>query len=309
MLVHVFRRPCPTNEPYRLFLMSDLHIGHVACKKRLIAQELEAARSRGARVLINGDVFDAINPKDKRFALSQIDPSIRGRDDQAEAVVRLAETLLGPYADLIDFVGVGNHEEAWLRRGASELVTRLIERLNSRLGESGAAHRIRHGGIAGFVRTYLITDKPGTAPTQGGAPRTVSHTLCYHHGSGGDAPVTKGQIEFSRKVAAVVCDAYWMGHKHNKTFTEDCILDLSARNLIRYRKRLSIQTASYLENWRRTDQSDPLGYTYAESANAPPKPLGGLWLTLTPRSESSRATGRRVTRDWVEQTVHTGPAA
>jgi UDP-2,3-diacylglucosamine pyrophosphatase LpxH len=303
MQVHVFRREDTAwNRPFFYFLMSDLHIGHVACRQKLIAAELAAARAAGARILINGDVFDAINPKDKRFALSQIAKPLRGEDDMEAAAVGMAVKLLGPYADLIDLIGVGNHEEAWIRRSAADMVGRLIRELHAGLKAQGIAHTIRHGGISGFIRTYLSYDTDAPLARNSTVPRALTHTLAYHHGSGGDAPITKGQIEFSRKVAHVIADAYWMGHKHNKTFSEDCILDLSTKNQIKYRQRLNIQTASYLENWKATDQGNPLGYTYAESSNSPPKPLGGLWLALTPR-QAKQPDGR--TRRWVEQAVST----
>jgi hypothetical protein len=317
MQVHVFRREDTAwNRPFFYFLMSDLHIGHIACRQKLIAAELAAARAAGARILINGDVFDAINPKDKRFALSQIAKPLRGEDDMEAAAVGMAVKLLGPYADLIDLIGVGNHEEAWIRRSAADMVGRLIRELHAGMRERAkaetdpeigialAGHQIKHGGIAGFIRTRISYDVRSRFARNSKVPRSLTHTLAYHHGSGGDAPVTKGQIEFSRKVAHVIADAYWMGHKHHKTFAEDCILSLSAKDQIEYRQRLSIQTASYLENWRATDQGNPLGYTYAESSNSPPKPLGGLWLSLTPRkARNSKGKMRR----WIEQSVSTAP--
>ena len=93
-------------------LMSDLHIGARNVDYGLIKEELEEAKSLGDRILINGDVFDMILVQDKkRFRQDVLHPRIAGKSDTINAAVEWGAELLSPYADMIDMVGIGNHEE------------------------------------------------------------------------------------------------------------------------------------------------------------------------------------------------------
>ena len=53
-----------TESPY--LLMSDLHLGSACCDVGAIQSDLRRAKDLDARVLINGDVFDAILPGDRK---------------------------------------------------------------------------------------------------------------------------------------------------------------------------------------------------------------------------------------------------
>jgi hypothetical protein len=301
MQVHIFRVPSELDQPYRRLLMSDLHYGHPNVDKKRIRSDLDAARNVGARVFINGDVFDAIGKKDKRYAKSQQDAALRDQDDMTRAVVKLAATELEPYADLIDVIGVGNHEEAFIRHCDTDLVGLLIDRLNATLAGQGSEHRIRHGGIAGFVRTKFLFSRPNVHDS------SVSHDLLYHHGTGGDAPVTKGAIDANRRLTNYDYDAYTFGHKHNKTEGEDTFMFLSRNGRIRHRERIYIQTGSYLWNYKRTTQANPLGYSYAESGQHAPKPLGGKFLVLKPTRITHNDPKRGTRPDtWSEYRVDQG---
>lgn len=301
MQVHVFDVPCEEGQPYRRLLMSDLHYGHPNADKRRIRADLDAARRLNARVLINGDVFDAIQKRDKRYSPSQLDKMVQGKDDLAKALVEMVGGELGPYADLIDVIGVGNHEEAWTRQTSTCLVGMLLDRLNAELEKQGSAHRIRHGGIQGYIRTRFKFSAAGNPAG------TVSHDLLYQHGAGGDAPVTKGAIDASRRLINFDYDCLTFGHKHNKTEGEDTYLYLSTTGKLRQRERIYIQTGSYLWNYKRTTQADPLRYSYAESGHHAPKPLGGKFLVLVPRRIAREEPKRGTTRTrWSELIVEQG---
>jgi hypothetical protein len=263
------------------FLTSDWHLGHVNADKGLLKRELEIARQLGARILVNGDVFDAVSPKDKRHKPSQEDAEIRGRDDKLTAMVDMAYAICEPYADLIDVIGIGNHEESWIKYGFSDPVGEVVKRLNAELKAQGSEHRIRHGGIQGYIRTYY-TIKGGRR----NGMASVKHDLLYQHGAGGDAPVTKGAIDAYRRQKEFLYDALTFGHKHNSTRGDDVLMYLSRSDRIRYRERLHVQTASYLWNYNRTGQRDPLSVSYAESAHASPKPLGGKILIMVPERKT-----------------------
>ena len=299
MQVHLYRRECEDGEPFRRFLMSDLHLGSAFADVKRLKADLEMARRANARILINGDVFDAINPKDKRFAPSCIARPLRGLDDLGGGMVDLAVDLLSPYADLIDIIGIGNHEEAWVRRSAEDLVKRLIDRLNATLDKQGSENRIAHGGIMGFVRTtFAFKRAAGHSPA-------VNHTLLYQHGSGGDAPVTKGAIDAFRKQVQYEYDCLTFGHKHSSTYGRDAIMSVSSRGHLVSRDRIYIQTASYLNNIVRTTQARPLDYSYAESGHFSPKPKGGMFLILTPERIHRTRGDARISVHRVRQDIAT----
>jgi hypothetical protein len=296
MQVHVFRIEAEEQQRFLRFLTSDWHLGHVNSDKKLIKSELEIARQLGARVLVNGDVFDAISPRDKRHKPSQEDKEIRGRDDKLTAMVDMAFAICEQYADLIDVIGIGNHEESWIKYGFSDPVGELVKRLNATLEKQGSQHRVRHGGIQGYVRTQFIMTRLSNKLTS-----SVTHDLLYQHGAGGDAPVTKGAIDAYRRQKEFLYDCLTFGHKHNSTRGDDVLMYLSRSNRIRYRERLHVQTASYLWNYNRTGQKNPLSVSYAESGHASPKPLGGKILVLVPERKARSDDGGRYSEYTVKQ--------
>lgn len=192
-------------------LMSDLHIGAPQVDYALIKEELKQARVLGDRVLINGDVFDCISWQDrKRFRPSAIHPRLRGRDDYITAAVDWAVELLGPYADLIDMVGTGNHDDAASRWHNIDPINVLVHELTRLLPKKvRTKHIIHYGGYCGFV-DYRFRERPEGSH---GGKRWV---IYYHHGSGGAAPITKGILDMSRRDIYIEADVIWLGHKHNR---------------------------------------------------------------------------------------------
>jgi len=255
----------------------------------------------GARVLVNGDVFDGIDFRDKRFDASVLLPELRGEKDLQGAVVRLAAEYFEPYRRNVDVIGIGNHEEKWIGWNANDPVARLIERLNAKNEKEKGEHRIRHGGICGYIRTRFQMD-----PTDPHGAK-VNHDLLYHHGSGGDSPVTRGSIDFYRRENQFIFDAVTMGHKHHRSFMDGCVIELSARGHLNFRERKSIQTGSYYVNYRRTTQRRPLAYSYAESKAHSPKPHGGMFLRMRPMLTQQGEGKTRVRIRQVMQDVMTQP--
>lgn len=194
-------------EPIGLTLMSDLHIGARNCEQARIKRDLERARENGDRININGDVFDAIIPSDrKRFRQTALDEFLLGRDDILDAAVEMAvsEEYLGPYAKLIDSISIGNHELVVEKIHATDLIARLVRRLNRMGGE------VEYAGTIGYVQYLFRLHGKGRA-----------FDIFHYHGRGGDAPITKGMIDFSRLATWVDADVLWIGHKHNKLANTD----------------------------------------------------------------------------------------
>jgi hypothetical protein len=255
------------NQPFIRLLMSDLHIGSINSDHDAIVSDLQRAKDIGARVLVNGDVFDAIGPKDKRYDLVTLHPSVARAKDLAKAIVDMAKEILSPFASIIDVMGIGNHEEAWINYNHSDPVRRLIEELNKDGG------RIVHGSFWGYINTHFQVL---------GYRKRAKHKLLYLHGTGGDSPVTKGTIDFNRKGRSWQYDTLTFGHKHNIVCSVEQIGDVSDRGRYSERRQLNLQTGSYYRNYRQLTDAECLDYSYAARGGHPPKPIGGLFLTVRP---------------------------
>ena len=264
-------------------LMSDLHIGAANIDYRRIEKELETAKEKGDRILINGDVFDLILPKDhKRFTPDVLHPRLRGRRDIINEVIKMGLEMLGPYANQIDMVGLGNHETSTESYHSIDPLKLLVYELEKIVAESdNKEHVVHYGGYTGFVdyRFRYITKKGDEAK---GGQRWVVY---YHHGSGGAAPVTKGMIDFNRKDVFIDSDVIWMGHKHNRLTSH--VEKLSCPLLGRQPKTKDVRhimTGSYQKTYVAQSQASVRKYgrrsNYAADQGMAPQGKGGARVEL-----------------------------
>jgi hypothetical protein len=299
--VHRFETPSEPGQTHWRFICSDLHLESPESDLSALRSDLNAARKVGARILINGDVFDAIWPGDPRFTMSVLRKELRGSDDVFSAIIEYAAKILTPYADLIDVVGNGNHERALHRRRAVDPINQLIGVLNHELATQGDRNRIRHGGVSGYILSTFRFARPG------GSKSGLAHKLLYFHGSGGESPVTKGLINVARIGANFDYDTMTFGHKHNRVFVDDTFLGLSRSGKLRHRQRIALLTGSYVRSYREGSQKRAINYNYAEDFISIPKPLGGLFLSLTPERADVGTDGEKLAGWRVYQQVHTRP--
>jgi hypothetical protein len=291
--VHQFEIPSEPGQTHWRHIISDLHLESPESDHALLREHLDISRRIGARILINGDVNDSIWPGDKRFTLAVLRPELRKSDDVLAAVVDYSADILGPYADLIDVIGNGNHERKLHRYNGCDPIRLLIDKLNARLEKDGNPHRIRHGGVSGFVLTTFRFPRPG------GSLSGLHHRLLYFHGAGGESPVTKGTINVARIAANWDYDMMTFGHKHNRLMFDDVMVSVTRDGRIRHRQRVAALTGSYVQSYRKGSQRNAINYNYSEDFISSPKPLGGLWASLTP--ERRRGQWR------VFQEIHTRP--
>jgi predicted phosphodiesterase len=262
--------------PVKLCLMSDLHIGGLHVDYELIEKELSDAKKRGAKILINGDVFDAILPGDrKRYRANNLHPRLyNAGDDMLGESIRWAYELLLPYRDDIIMIGDGNHDDAVARYHHIEPVKQLIVMLN------GTNGKIQYGGYHGFIHIQM---RPFTRQYIG------HYVIHYHHGAGGAAPVTKGAITFSRAAMWIEgADAIWRGHTHQRQAGRDSKVTFVKGNCIENRVLtrdvLTLRTGSYINTYEGTTSEELLKTgrrdSYAALWDCPTLPKGGLMLTL-----------------------------
>jgi hypothetical protein len=293
--VHRFIIPTENRQLHWWLLCSDLHIGSVNFDVQRWRRDMDAARSVGANVLINGDIFDAINCKDKRYDPSVLVPELRGERDIQGTVVKMAFEYLKPYADLLRVIGGGNHEMKWTDDAGNDVTARLKEQLQA-IGSP-----VLHGGTMGYIETIFRFGKGDKVPS-------TRHVLLYYHGTGSaGGRVGKGVAEFHHRSTEFEYDAVTAGHTHDRTFTDSVMIKLSLNGHVTPKERKAIRTGSYYQNYKRNGQKDPLDFSYAEKYGMAPKPLGGMFLRLKPvREHIGKGTNRTVIHR-VEQEVMTSP--
>jgi hypothetical protein len=212
-----------------LTLLSDLHLGCGNVDETLLQRDLERAADSGDRILINGDVFDAIVASDKRYTPTVLHKRFRDRDDTLNAAIDHAAQLLSPYKHLLDALGHGNHEAKILRTAGTSLTGLLADRLT-----------VPHlAGYAAFIRYPNLT-------------------VYMHHGVGG--------ADVFAKHRHVDADLVTVGHLHQRKTDSRTRLALDARGRLVERHTRYVATGCYVRSWQESDGTD--NYVVAASHSA-----------------------------------------
>jgi hypothetical protein len=249
------------NTEHLLFVTSDLHIDSIGCNREWLIRDLTEAKQRGAKILFFGDVFDAMQGRfDPRRSLDELRPEYR-RQDYYDFVVKDVAQILSPFADNILLIAPGNHETAVLKNASVSLVDRLVYSLNMEHGG-----HVLQGGYGGWVRFLL------SRGDQGGR---LSVKMKYHHGFGGDSPVTRGVSHINQQQVYIKdADVILNGHNHNAYYVPIISETVSDAGRVVFHTTHCIRTPGYKQ-----DYGD--GTTgWAVEKGMVPKPLGGAYISL-----------------------------
>jgi hypothetical protein len=242
-----------------LFLTSDLHIDSVYCNRDALISDFEEAKRRNAMIFLLGDVFDAMQGRfDPRRSLDELRPEYR-RNDYYDYVVKDVAKLLKPYAENIMLITPGNHETAVLKNASLSLIDRLVYAMNLEHGG-----HVLQGGYGGWVRINLHYGKNG---------HRTSIKMKYHHGFGGDAPVTRGVIHTNRQNVYIKdADIIVNGHNHNAYYVPIVSETLSNSGKVVFQTTHHIRTPGYKQEYGDGTQG------WAVEKGMVPKPLGGAFV-------------------------------
>lgn len=260
-------------------ICSDVHFGESACDVKAFKADLKKARERNARIIIDGDLMGMILPKDqKRYSPSVTKNSILPFDAVInETISELAEILL-PYADLIDMIGMGNHEVSIVKYHSIDVISMLIRELSR-----GGKFTGSHGGITGFLRYQF--------DCCGHRKPFVIH---YHHGAGGSAPMSKGMIGMQRTKIQWLADMYIAGHCHNRWSDSDSLVCLNSKGTIEVKDRRTVKSGNYRLSYPLQDQKTAANIDYTELFQAQVKPIGGVFVKV--RLKGSGINGKKSTQ-------------
>ncbi len=243
-----------------LCLHADNHHDSLTCNQELEREHLEEAKRRDAWIIFTGDFSDAMQGKfDPRRSYDFLRPEFKG-EDYYDRIVRYNTAFLEPYAANILLLGDGNHEMAVLKNANTNLNDRIISHLNERTGS-----HIVHGGYGGWVR-FLFNSA--------GIPK-CSVKLKYFHGSGGEAPVTRGAIQTNRQAVYLPdADIVVNGHSHNSYHIPISRERLSGKGRLYFDIQHHIRVPGYSQSY-----GDGSG-GWEVSRGGVPKPIGCAWVRL-----------------------------
>lgn len=239
---------------FKGFITSDVHFDSVFCNRDQFFRDINTAIETGHEIIIVGDFFDAMQGRfDPRRDMSHLRPEYR-RTDYYDVVLNDALDLLKPYKKHILMVTLGNHELSVLKNAGTDLNQRLVQ------GLSTPANPTYSGGYGGFIR---IQEERGIVPIK------------YFHGSGGEAPVTKGAIQTNRQgVFLPDAEVVLNGHSHNAYW------------IPLVRERLSPNSQHYFDIQHHV-RTPGYAMTYGDGMSGwevtrggVPKPIGGCYLDI-----------------------------
>lgn len=236
---------------------SDNHHDHPTCNRTLEMQHLDEAVNRNARVFIFGDLFDAMQGRfDPRRSYDELRPEYR-TERYYDVLVRDFAEWFRPYSKNIAMIADGNHELSVQKAANTGLIDRLLERLN---GDTV------HGGYGGWVRFMFHRD---------GVPQN-STRLKFFHGSGGEAPVTRGVIQTNRQAVYLPdADIVVNGHSHNSYYIPISRERLSAKG----RQYFDIQHHIRIPGYKQSYGDGSGGWDVTRGGV--PKPIGAVFVKLT----------------------------
>jgi UDP-2,3-diacylglucosamine pyrophosphatase LpxH len=243
---------------------SDAHHDSILCNRDYQLQHLKEAKQRDALIFDWGDFFDAMQGRfDPRRNMDELRPEYR-RAEYFDFVPEDSAKYLEDYAEHIALMCMGNHETAVLKNANINLTDRLVYQLNTMRGS-----KIKVGGYGGWVRfMFNMSDGKSTGPRK-------SWRVKYFHGSGGEAPVTRGVIQTARQ-AVYLPDANVVvnGHNHHQY-----VIPIARERLSNKGKHYSdiqyhVRTPGYKQ-----DYGDGTKGWNVERGGVP-KPIGAVWMIL-----------------------------
>lgn len=250
------------NSEFYFLLSSDHHWDNPDSNRQMIEKHLQEAMERKAKVFIVGDFFCAMQGKyDKRSDKKKLRPEHQ-TGQYLDSLVNTAAEWLMPYRECIAVIGLGNHETSILGRHETNLIERLVERLN--YGNKG---KVYMGGYGGWIRLCF-------EHRSGGARKALN--IKYFHGSGGGGPVTKGTIQSQRQAVFVPdADIVISGHVHEQYTICHMQEKLHDDGKISLKEQWHVRMPTYKDEYK-----DGYGGWHIETGK-PPKPVGAWWLKVS----------------------------
>lgn len=248
-----------TGDHQWIMFSSDRHFDSVHCDRKLMKADLEKAKERNALIIDVGDMFDVMQGRyDPRRSYDDLRPEYK-TSTYLDDIVEDAADFFKPYAENFLVIGRGNHDQTVLKNSGTDIISNLVYHLNR---ENNA--NIVAGTYGGWVKMLFNVSSART-----------SKNIKYFHGSGGDAPVTKGTIQTARQAVYLPdADIVVNGHSHNAY-----ILPLE-RERISNNGRVYTDTSWYIRTPSYADHYGDGTVGWEVERWGSPKPRGCIWAKI-----------------------------
>jgi hypothetical protein len=259
--VHRITIDCTKQKEHWFLLSSDHHWDNPDSDREMMKRHLEEAKQKNAYVFMIGDFFCAMQGKYDRRASKEKVRSEHQNANYLDSLVSTAADWLEPYKKQIAVIGLGNHETAILKNHETDLIERLVERLNI-----NNDNKVYAGGYGGYIRLNFHKSSGGNIPLN----------IKYFHGYGGGGPVTKGVIQSYRQSQYFPdADIVISGHVHEQytiCYMQERLSDLGK---IQLKEQWHVRMPTYKDEYK-----DGHSGWHIETGK-PPKPIGAWWLKVT----------------------------
>lgn len=232
----------------------DLHKGAKTCDIKAFKNFI-ADRDEFTFFPLNGDLWDAIYFRDKRFKASGHDKT--SSDAAIDEEVDEMEYLLSPIKDKIICAGHGNHEETVLKMCYTNMSNRLAKRLG-----------VPFLGYSYWLRLKLSCN--------GGRVRNVN--IFVTHGFGGGTRTEGGSItKYSKFADRYDCDIFITGHDHKLQFVKYPILAIAGDTDVRMFSKPKLVCLG--GSWKKNYSADT-STTWEETRGFNASIIGGMTIEI-----------------------------
>lgn len=247
----------PAEIPF--MLTSDWHFDNPKTNRALLFKHLDQIKEKNGYIIINGDMLCLMQGKyDPRKNKSAILPEHNG-DAYIDLVIEDTAKKMLPYAHNILQINKGNHETGVSARLETDVLQRLVERINTLAGS-----KIQLGEYMGYI-TLSFNQKSGN---------TKRLNIAYDHGHWGGV-ITKGALSVVRHSSIYPdADVVISGHTHDGFIMNHPQLRMNEyKHKVEVKNQWHIKTGCYKEEF---DQ----GKGWAVEKIGMPKYLGSCFMNV-----------------------------
>lgn len=240
-----------------LLFLSDVHFDSPKCDRRLFFSLLQQAKEREAHVFIIGDFFDLMGGKyDPRRSKKLIRPEYNS-DNYLDLVINDAAERLAPFSSVLRMISNGNHETSVRRNLETDVLERLVSKLNDRGGDCFT------GGYGGYI--WIKHDNSHN--------KVRSVRIFFYHGKWGGV-VSKG-TQTAARLSPIVPDADIVvtGHTHDSWLMHIPRYHLDKTGTVSIKEQLHLKTGTFKEEFTEMDG-------WAVEKIGIPKSHNHWWITL-----------------------------
>jgi hypothetical protein len=269
------------SDEFRLWHLTDLHIGARACDEKLLRRHIRLIEDDDrAIVTLGGDLVDAINRKgDKRHLESTLAPWLWGKDDVLQAQLDyLRDEILTPaLCRKTVAVLAGNHEGSPDQFQGAGLYRQIVKHV--------AQHKdVPPPSIALGYRGFLSLSFRRVSAT-GRAGSGWAMQLFITHGHGGGKLAGGHALELERMLGRFEADLIFMGHRHTEAYVPLVASRVVGSRIVQT-KRVGMLIAGYLGGGAERGKDELPATTYDELKGYFPTTRGCTPVLIDPNERS-----------------------